>query len=309
MAVNVAGSAPGVVTQQDTSGAQRTKARAEGVLRYVRRNPTLLLGILLLLSLILFSAIGALLYDTARARPLSVVPSLTPSATYPFGSDNQGRDLFAVIILGVPLTMRVGLTAGIIGVGIGTVLAFVSAYYGGALDVLIRGVVDVGLTVPGLLVLVIIAVMVKGGLSVDQMALIIASLAWLWPTRTIRAQVLTMRGLGYVHVARLSGMSGPAIIFKEMLPNLLPYLGASLVSSTAAAVLASVGLEALGLGPLESPTIGMTIYWVIYNSALLHGMWWWFTPPLVVVIILFLGLFSLSAGLDEVANPRLRQSA
>jgi peptide/nickel transport system permease protein len=52
----------------------------------------------------------------------------------------------------------------------------------------------------------------------------------------------------------------------------------------------------------------MTIYWVIYNSALLHGMWWWFTPPLVVVIILFLGLFSLSAGLDEVANPRLRRS-
>jgi len=309
MAVNVAGSTPGVVTQRDTTGAQRQPGRMGGVLRYTRRNPTLLVGILLLLSLIVFSAIGALLYDTARARPLSVEPSLTPSATYPFGSDNQGRDLFAVIILGVPLTMRVGLTAGIIGVGIGTVLAFVSAYYGGALDTIIRGVVDVGLTVPGLLVLVIIAVMVKGSLSVDQMALIIASLAWLWPTRTIRAQVLTMRELGYVHVARLSGMSGPAIIFKEMLPNLLPYLGASLVSSTAAAVLASVGLEALGLGPLESPTIGMTIYWVIYNSALLHGMWWWFTPPLVVVIVLFLGLFSLSAGLDEVANPRLRQSA
>jgi peptide/nickel transport system permease protein len=279
-----------------------------GVLRYTRRNPSLLVGIVLLLSLLLFSAIGTLLYDTARARPLSVPASLTPSAQYPFGSDNQGRDLFAVIVLGVPLTLRIGLLAGIIGVGIGAVLAFVSAYYGGALDVFIRGVVDVGLTVPSLLVLVIIAVMVRGSLTVDQMALVIASLAWLWPTRTIRAQVLTMRERAYVEVARLSGMSGVAIIFKEMLPNLLPYLGAALVSSTAAAVLASVGLEALGLGPLESPTIGMTIYWVIYNSALLHGMWWWFTPPLVVVIILFLGLFSLSAGLDEVANPRLRRS-
>jgi peptide/nickel transport system permease protein len=282
---------------------------AGGALRYARRNPSLVVGIVLLLSLLLFSAIGMVTYDTSRARPLSVPASLTPSAQYPFGSDNQGRDLFAVIILGVPLTLRIGLLAGFIGVGIGTVLAFVSAYYGGALDVFVRGVVDVGLTVPSLLVLVIIAVMVRGSLTVDQMALVIASLAWLWPTRTIRAQVLTMRGRAYVEVARLSGMSGAGVIFKEMLPNLLPYLGASLVSATASAVLASVGLEALGLGPLESPTIGMTIYWVIYNSALLHGMWWWFTPPLVVVIILFLGLFSLSAGLDEVANPRVRRSA
>ncbi len=309
MALKVAETAPGAAAHRGARVADVTGGRVGGVLRYLRRNPTLVVGMMLLLSLLLFSAIGALTYDTSRSRPLSVPPSLTPSAEYPFGSDNQGRDLFAVMILGVPLTFRVGLLAGILGVGIGTVLAFVAAYYGGALDVLIRGVVDIGLTVPGLLVLVIIAVMVKGSLSVDQMALVIASLAWLWPTRTIRSQVLTMRSLAYVQVARLSGMSGPAIIFREMLPNLLPYLGASLVSSTAAAVLASIGLEALGLGPMESPTIGMTIYWVIYNSALLQGMWWWFAPPLVVVVVLFLGLFSLSAGLDEVANPRLRQSA
>ncbi len=294
MALKVAETVPGAAARRGARVVDVTGGRVGGVLRYLRRNPTLVVGILLLLSLLLFSAIGQLTYDTSRSRPLSVPPSLTPSAEYPFGSDNQGRDLFAVMILGVPLTFRVGLLAGILGVGIGTVLAFVAAYYGGVLDVAIRGVVDIGLTVPGLLVLVIIAVMVKGSLSVDQMALVIASLAWLWPTRTIRSQVLTMRSLAYVQVARLSGMSGPAIIFREMLPNLLPYLGASLVSSTAAAVLAS---------------IGMTIYWVIYNSALLQGMWWWFAPPLVVVIVLFLGLFSLSAGLDEVANPRLRQSA
>ena len=80
-----------------------------------------------------------------------------------------------------------------------------------------------------------------------------------------------------------------------------------LLGSVTAAILASIGLEALGLGPIESPTIGMTIYWVIYYAALLQGMWWWFAPPIVILLILFLGLFGLSAGLDEVANPRLRR--
>ena len=94
------------------------------------------------------------------------------------------------------------------------------------------------------------------------MALVVASLAWLYPTRTIRAQVLTLRERGYVQVARLSGMSGPEIIVKELLPNLLPYLAAALVDAVSAAILASIGLEVLGLGPFDAPTLGMTIYWV-----------------------------------------------
>ena len=168
---------------------------------------------------------------------------------------------------------------------------------------------DVGLTTPTFLVLIIVAISIHSAMTVDQMALVIAVLAWLWPTRTIRAQVLTMRERAYVHVARLSGASGLKIIFFELMPNLLPYLAASLVGAVAAAILASLGLEALGLGAVDSPTIGMTIYWVIFYGALLQGMWWWFLPPIIVVVVLFMGLFSLSAGLDEWANPRLRKAA
>src|SRR6185437_12797718 len=108
--------------------------------------------------------------------------------------------------------------------------------------------------------------------------------------------------------ARLSGMSGPEVIFFELLPNLLPYLAASLVGSVASAILASIGLEALGLGPVDSPTLGMTIYWVIYYAALLHGFWWWWLPPIAIITILFVGLFNLASGLDEIANPRLRKT-
>ncbi len=280
-----------------------------GVLKYLRRNPALVTGLLMLLALLLFCVIGPLFVDVSNAAPLSVPASRPPSAQYPLGTDRQGRDILAVMIAGTPLTLRIGFLAGLIGVGIGTVLAFVSAYYGGIVDTVIKGVVDIGLTVPGLLVLVMIAVSLKEGLTVDQMALVVASLAWLWPTRTIRSQVLTMRERAWVQVARLSGMSGPEIIVKEMMPNLLPYLAAGLVGAVASAVLASIGLEALGLGPMEAPTLGMTIYWVIYYAALLHGMWWWWAPPIIVIIILFVGLFNLSVGLDEIANPRLRKSA
>jgi peptide/nickel transport system permease protein len=140
------------------------------------------------------------------------------------------------------------------------------------------------------------------------MALIVALLSWRWPARTIRAQVLTMRERTWVQVARLSGMAGPKIILLELIPNLLPFLAAALVGAVASAILASIGLEALGLGPADSPTLGMTIYWVIFYAALLHGFWWWWLPPIVIIGVLFVGLFNLASGLDEIANPRLRKS-
>jgi len=136
----------------------------------------------------------------------------------------------------------------------------------------------------------------------------LASLAWLNPTRTIRAQVLSLRERGYVEVARLSGMSGPEIIVKELMPNLLPYLAATLVNAVSSAILASIGLEVLGLGPVDAPTLGMTLYWVNYNAALINGWWWWWLAPLGIILIVFLGLFFLTVGLDEIANPRLRRA-
>jgi len=276
---------------------------------YFRRNRSLVVGLVLLGILVLFMVVGAFVVDTDNAQPLSVPALQPPSWDYPFGTDRQGRDLLAAMVAGTPLTLKIGFIAGFLGVGIGTVLAFIAGYYRGMTDTLIRGIADIGLTVPGLLVLIIIAVSVRGGLTVNQMAIVVASLAWLSPTRTIRSQVLTLRERGYVEIARLNGMNGPEIIFGELMPNLLPYLAATLVSSVSAAILASIGLEVLGLGPVEAPTLGMTLYWVFFNAAIINGWWWWWTAPLVVIIMVFLGLFFLTVGLDEVANPRLRQLA
>jgi peptide/nickel transport system permease protein len=174
----------------------------------------------------------------------------------------------------------------------------------------IRWVVDVLLTVPGLLVLVVIASSL-GDVRVTNtgMAFIISLTAWMGPTRTIRSQVLSMRERSYVMMARLNGMSGLGIIFRELIPNLLPYLGASLVSSVTGAIFASMGLAALGLGPLRDPTLGVTIYWVINQNAFLRGLWWWGAVPITIVALIFVMLFLISAGLDELANPRVRRTA
>jgi len=279
------------------------------MLGYIRRNASLLIGVTLLGILAIFMIVGAFTIDTDNAQPLSAPALQPPSWDYPFGTDRQGRDLLAVMVAGTPLTLWVGFVAGIIGVGVGSVLAFTAAYYGGIADTVIRSIADIGLTIPGLLVLIIIAVSLKGSLTVNQMAIVVASLAWLNPTRTIRSQVLTLRERGYVEIARLNGMSGPEIILRELMPNLLPYLSATLVASISGAILAAVGLEFLGLGPVDSPTLGMTLYWVQFNAAIINGWWWWWTAPLVVILMVFLGLFFLTVGLDEIANPRLRRSA
>lgn len=285
-------------------------SRISTFLRYIRRNPGLGIGLGLLLFLILFTGIGSLFTEAKDAYPLAVPSGRPPSREFIFGTDGQGRDLFAVAVAGTWLTIRIGLIAGVIGVAVGTIVGFTTAFYGGWLDWIVRLVVDVLLTVPGLLLLVVIASALGDvSITVNGMAFIIAMLAWLGPTRTIRSQVLSMRQNQYVMMARLNGMSGPGIIFRELIPNLLPYLGASLVGATTGAIFASVGLAALGLGPQRDPTLGVTIYWVMTQNAFVRGMWWWAAVPITVIVIIFIMLFFISSGLDELANPRVRRTA
>lgn len=284
------------------------RAGARGVFRALRRNPRFMLGLVLIALLIAFAVIGRFFAGWNDAFPLSAPPSMPPDSGWIFGTDDDGRDLFAVIVYGTLLTLKIGVIAGCLGLGFGTTLAFVAAYHGGWLDAVMRIVVDVLLTIPTLLVLVVIASVIHRSVNTTTMGIIIALLAWREPARQIRSQVLVMREAQYVKLAILNGASALRIIFLEMMPNLLPFLGANLVVAISQAVLASIGLEALGLGAPSEPTLGQTIYWMMNESAFLLGMWWWIIEPIAILIILFVGLFLLTAGLDEIANPRLRRA-
>jgi peptide/nickel transport system permease protein len=277
--------------------------------RYLGGNAQLTTGLIVIGLMALLWVVGYFMVDTSHANPLSAPADQPPSRAYLLGTDSAGREILPAMIKGAPMTLEIGLIAGAVGLLVGTILGFSAGYFGGLVDSIIRTAADVALTVPALAVLVVIASVITQLLSPTIMAFIIASLAWMWPTRTIRSQVLTMRERAYVEVARLSGLNDFEIIFKELVPNLLPYLAASFVGAVASAVLAAIGLEALGLGPQSEPTLGMTIYWARYYAALPRGMWWWWAPPVVIIILLFIALFMVAAGLDQIANPRARRAA
>jgi len=275
--------------------------------RAIADNKMLVAGITLVAIVLLFGVVGSIFVPRARADVGAGRPSRPPSMEFLLGTDQQGRDVLANLMLGTPATLKIGVIASVLGVSVGTLVGLLAGYAGGASDAAIRLVVDVLLTIPNLMVLVVIASMLTG-VSVEGMGVIIAALAWMWPARTVRSQVLSIRERMYVQVARLNGAGPLEIVVRELLPNLLPFVAASFVGTTAAAILASIGLSALGLGPQNEASLGLTIYWAIFYGALIRQLWWWFVPPIIITIILFTGLFMTTAGLDRIANPRLRTS-
>ena len=285
--------------------AVKTRRRI-GFLRDPRITRQLIVGILMLTAIVVFAIVGPLVVDEKMARVGATVPRVPPNLQHFLGTDTQGRDLWTIMALGVGNTLKIGLIAGFVGVSIGLVLALIAGFFGGLPDSIIRIISDSLLTVPGIAILVIIASNVEQ-MTIEIMALTVAALAWMFPCRTIRSQVLSIRERSYVEVARANGVGPFGLIFKEIMPNLMPFVIASFVGAVAGAMLATIGLEALGLGAIQTQTLGVTIYWSQEYTAVLRGFWWWWGPPIAVIAFIFLALFVTSAGMDRFANPRLRR--
>lgn len=279
------------------------------VLRYIRRNKGLAIGLAILLALALFTIIGLLVVDPKKAYPLSAALKQPPSLKYPFGTDFFGRDLLAAMVVGMWQTAFIGLLAGGIGTVVGVVLGFVAAYFGGWIDASIRTLCQILTPIPVLLIQVVVAGSLdKRDVTIVTMAMIVAMLAWMGPTLVIRSQVLTMKERQFVAVAKLSGVSDMGIIFKEILPNLLPFIAAAFVGQVFAAVFASFYLAVLGLGPLREPLLGNIIWAAQSQGAFFNGWWWWPLEPAFAMILILGALALVNMGLDELANPRVRKA-
>ena len=280
-------------------------------------NPKLIWGAGLLLGIVLVGIVGRFLWDLDLVFTGSSALKLPPvgfenlrgqqgTLTNPLGTDGGGRDLLALIIVGAPNTLFVGLLASLIGMSIGIFLGFSAGFLGGRTDDVIRVGAAVMITIPPLLILVVFQ-SAFGDVSLTMMALLIAGFVWQSPTRLIRAQVLSMKQSGYVQMAQLSGASTSRIMFREMMPNLVPYLFGSFIASVTTSIVTAVGLEVLGLGPQRIPTLGRTIYEAINAGALIQNLWWWWGIPTLLLAVIFIGLLLINLGLDEVSNPRLRK--
>lgn len=279
------------------------------ILRYLRRNKSLAVGSFIVLLLVIFTVYGLATVDLKHAYPISVKSKQPPSWEFPLGTDFFGRDLYVAMVVGLKETAIIGLLAGAIGTLIGVVLGFISAYFGGWLDLVIKGICQILTPIPALLMQVIIAGSLdKRDVTIYTMAFVVVLLAWMAPTLVIRAQVLTMKERQFVSVAKLSGMGDLSIIFSEILPNLLPFIAAAFVNQVFYSVFASFYLAVLGLGPLREPLLGNTIWAAQAQSAFFNNWWWWPLAPAVALVLILGSLALINMGMDELANPRIRKA-
>ncbi len=280
-------------------------------------NPKLVSGMAVMLFILACGILGNSFWNTEMvytgSGPLNMAPvgfenlrGQPGLAEHPLGTQGSGRDMLALLIVGAPNTLMIGALASLIGMSIGIILGFTSGFVGGRVDDVIRVSSDVMITIPPLMVLIVFQ-STLGDVSLVVMALLISLFVWQSPTRLIRAQDMSMRESGYVQMARISGASTGAIMFKEMMPNLLPYLFGSFIANMTTSIVTAVGLETLGLGPQRIPTLGRTIYEAINSAALLRDMWWWWGFPTLILALMFIALLLVNLGLDEVSNPRLRK--
>ena len=306
----------------NAAGAQQPDLTARQIRRMKRfdnpwRNPKLIWGAGLLLGIIFLGILGRFLWNLDLVFTGSATLKLPPVGfenlrkqpgvwDYPLGTDGSGRDMLSLLVIGAPNSLLVGVLASLIGMSIGIFLGFSAGFLGGRVDDVIRVLSDVMITIPPLLILVVFQA-AYGDVSLTMMAILIACFVWQSPTRLIRAQVLSMRESGYVQMARLSGASTMHIMFREMMPNLVPYLFGSFIANVTTSIVTAVGLEVLGLGPQRIPTLGRTIYEAINSGALIQNLWWWWGIPTALLAVMFIGLLLINLGLDEVSNPRLRK--
>lgn len=263
------------------------------------------------LAIALAALIGGQFVDAAMRRTGAYPPKAPPSFETPamwMGTTTLGQSVAVQWTQAVPNSMLVGLIAATIGTVVGAIIGLVGGFYGGRVDAVLRIIVDVFLSIPSLLFLILIASLLKG-VSVVEMAIVIGAFAWAWPARAVRAQTLSLKERPFIRVAKLSGMGNLEIVLRELLPQMLPWLGANFLNAFIAAILAESALSIIGLGPARQMTLGIMIYWALNFGAMIQNLWWWWLTPVVTLMALFLSLYLVHLGLDEVANPRLRNQA
>ena len=287
------------------SAQERVGERRQGIGWALLRNTKFVVGTVIFLALVISALVGSLTVEVAERRSGTFPLRVPPGQEFLLGTTSLGQSVAIQLTEAIPNSVLVGLLAATIGTVVGALIGFVSGYFGGWIDSILRILIDVFLSVPSLLFLILIAALVRG-VGVTAMALIIGAFAWPSPARQVRAQVLSLKERGFVQVARLSGMNGLEIIVIELMPHMVQWLGANFVNAFIAAVLAESGLSILGLGPQREMTLGMMVYWALNYSAVFQNLWWWWATPVLTLMALFLSLYLVHIGLDEASNPRLQ---
>jgi peptide/nickel transport system permease protein len=294
----------GVAVNTPETGVPRR--RRNETLYFAFRNKKLVIGLTVVLAFLVLAVVGPWLTD-ADPFEFGYPTGQPPSSEHWLGTTGAGQDVFSQFVYGLRSSFVVGAVAGCVAALIAMVVGFVGGYRGGAVDELLSMITNVVLVIPTLAVLIIVAAYLSVG-SLLAEAVLIGVTSWPWAARAIRAQTFTLVSRDFVALARLSGQSGAKVITKEIAPNMSSYLFLAFILLFGGSILIAATLDFLGLGPSQVMSLGMMLNMAVSNAALQLGYWWWFIPPGIGITAIVGGLYVMNVGLDEVFNPKLRET-
>ena len=264
------------------------------------------------LFLILLSAVLAPLISPQNPYNLAQLDimdsKLAPGAksgagfTFWLGSDGQGRDMVSAIIYGLRISLGVGVVSTLAALALGMAIGLLSAYAGGWVDNLIMRLVDLQLSFPSILIALILLAVV--GQGVDKIVIALIAVQWAYYARTVRGAALVEKRKEYVDAARVMAFSNLRIVFRHILPNVLPAMIVVATVQVAHAIALEATLSFLGLGmPITEPSLGL----LISNgfAHLLSGRYWISLFPGVALLITIVAINLVGDRLRDILNPRL----
>jgi ABC-type dipeptide/oligopeptide/nickel transport system permease subunit len=271
--------------------------------REFAENKLAVAGVVALIFFVLFCYLGPLIYHGSLASDLSTT-NLPPSPGHPMGTDNQGFDVLAELMVGGQAALEIGFLSALIGIVIGVVWGAVSGFAGGLLDGFLMRIVDVLLSIPFLFVVLILAV--RYGATVLGLSVVIGIFTWQVPARLVRGEVLTLRVRDFVSAARTAGSGQFRIMTRHLVPNSLGVVIVTATFSVADAILAVATLGFLGFG-LQYPTFDWGDMLNNGISYLQDGYWWQVYPVGIAIIVVVLACNVLGDALRDALDVRLRR--
>jgi len=230
-----------------------------------------------------------------------------PSLAHPLGTDYAGRDVWALIVHGSRDVLSVAFVAALFTIVIGITVGMLAGLRGGLTDTLLMILTNAVLTVPSFPVMLIIGSVLEVR-NVITFGALLSFWAWGGLGRAIRSQVLSLKEREFIEAARVLGLSTFHIIFRELLPNIMPYVTISFLTTMRGAITASVGLMLLGLIPFSSMNWGMMMNMAMTQSGAIYlpQALSYVLSPMMAIVLFQLGAVFFAHGLDEIFDPRLR---
>jgi peptide/nickel transport system permease protein len=221
------------------------------------------------------------------------------------GTDELRRDLAIGLLWGTPLALFIGVSVAIGSVIVGLVYGVYSGYKGKKTDEVMMRFNDVIYALPALPFLIILAVTISN--SIFLMIGFLMIFSWVGIAKISRSMSLQIKTRQYVEAAKIMGQKDSKIIFKHIIPQLLPYAFASIAISVPAAITTEAGLSFLGLGDPTFPTWGQILHDANTYGAVAQGLWWWIIPPGLLIAITGLAFVFIGNALDAIVNPKLKR--